>query len=402
VGVLAWGFLAWTVSTLVTSGWKRFAMTVGVLGFATAPLVVQWDWSVLSESPSLSALAVSLACGLWLARRFTWVRLGGLTAAAAAYVGLRDADIWNVGLIGVVLLVFGRAGTIRGGAMESERFVASLRSTIRRKWVRTRVPITVGTALFGVALLSGIGANASHRNVLNVEEAFSVRIFPYPDRVAWFEGRGMPEGQSIDTLAHETPPPLPGNAPKVAPNLRDPSWRPLEAWFAQEGLTTYATFLLTHPGYVLTAPFQTPPLTYNNASGDLAFYVPVNHPVLKPFGTAFTPDKFVVMVLAVGALLVASARRFLRRREWLLIAAFGVFGLFSMLLAWHGEGQEVTRHMVEGDVEVRLGVLLALLFGLLGYRDANPKVLPGAPGRPGAPPEPTSGEPSSSRFCWTE
>ena len=369
VGTLAWGVLAWTASTLVASGWRRVAMTVGVLGLATAPLVVQWDWSVLSESPSLSALAVLLAYALWLARRFTWVRLGGLTAAAAVYVGLRDADIWDVGLIGFVLLVVGGASTIRGGAMEAERFVESIRSTVRRRWVRTRVPITAGAALFGVALLAGIGANASHRNVLNIEEAFSVRVFPYPDRVAWFESRGMPEGQSIDTLAHETPPPLPGNAPKVAPNLNDPSWRPLKTWFAQESLTTYATFLVTHPGYVVTAPFQTPPLTYNNASGDLAFYIPVNHLVLKPFGTAFTPDKVVVIVLAVCALLIASARGVLRRREWILMAAFAVFGLIAMLLAWHGEGQEVTRHMVEGDVEVRLGVLLALLVGVLGERE---------------------------------
>ena len=368
VGTLAWGFLAWTASTLVPSGWKRLAFTVGVLGFATAPLVVQWDWSVLSESPSLSALAVLLACGLLLVRRFTWVRLGGLTIAAAVYVGLRDADIWNIGLIGFVFLAVGGAATIRGGAMEAERFVESIRSTVRRQWRRTRGQIALGGALCGVALLAGIAANASHRNVLNVEEAFSVRVFPYPDRVAWFESHGMPEGQSIDTLARETPHPLSGSAQKVTPNLTDPSWRPLKAWFAQEGLTTYGIFLVTHPGYVLTAPFQTPPLTYNNASGDLSFYIPVNHLVLKPFGTAFTPDKIVVIVLAVCSLLVASARGILPHREWLLIAGFGAFGLISMLLAWHGEGQEVTRHMVEGDVEVRLGVLLALLLGLLGER----------------------------------
>jgi hypothetical protein len=36
-----------------------------------------------------------------------------------------------------------------------------------------------------------------------------------------------------------------------------------------------------------------------------------------------------------------------------------------MLLAWQGDGQEVTRHMVEGSVQTRLAVLLFLLIAAL-------------------------------------
>jgi len=45
-----------------------------VVGFSLSPYVVQWDTSVLSESISLSALAVIFASGIWLAQRFTWMR----------------------------------------------------------------------------------------------------------------------------------------------------------------------------------------------------------------------------------------------------------------------------------------------------------------------------------------
>jgi hypothetical protein len=33
--------------------------------------------------------------------------------------------------------------------------------------------------------------------------------------------------------------------------------------------------------------------------------------------------------------------------------------------AWHGDGREVARHTIEGNIQVRLAVLLALIFSLL-------------------------------------
>ena len=51
-----------------------------------------------------------------------------------------------------------------------------------------------------------------------------------------------------------------------------------------------------------------------------------------------------------------------------MLAVLGALGPVSMLLAWQGDGQEVTRHMVEGSVETRLGILLFLLIAALGCR----------------------------------
>ena len=45
-------------------------------------------------------------------------------------------------------------------------------------------------------------------------------------------------------------------------------------------------------------------------------------------------------------------------------------GVLAMLVAWHGDGQETTRHTIEGLVELRLGVWLALVVAALGPHDA--------------------------------
>ncbi len=364
LAVLCWVFLAWTVSRLVRPGWREVVMTGAVLGFATAPLVVQWDWSALSESPSLSTLALLCAVGIWLVRRFTWTRLVVLGVAAFAYEGLRDADIWSVTIVAVVILAVSAVKTLSGAALGSDRLAVTLRS----RWRQNRHAALVGIVLIAVSALTGLAAEVSHRNVLNIEEAFYIRVFPFPSRVAWFTAHGMPQGPAIDTLARDSPPATPTQAQVVAPVLTAANWTSLRSWFETTGLTTYAVYLFEHPYYDVTAPFGTPALTYNNAQGDLTFYEPTGHQPIAAAQTVFAPNRGVEIILGFLALAIAAQRDIRRRREWRLLVAFVLVGLFSMLVAWHGEGQEVTRHMVEGNVEARLGVLLCLLMALLGDR----------------------------------
>jgi hypothetical protein len=67
---------------------------------------------------------------------------------------------------------------------------------------------------------------------------------------------------------------------------------------------------------------------------------------------------------------VGSERQSARRDLWVIwpIGVLGAIGPVSMLLSWQGDGQEVTRHMVEGAVEMRLSILLVLLIAALGIR----------------------------------
>lgn len=362
-GAAAWGFLAWTASRLVAPGWRRPVVFWVLLAFATAPVVVSWDWSVLSESPSLSVLALLFACALWIARRFTWVRLAGLGLAALLYNGLRDSDIWDAALTGLVLLGIALFATIRGAALDS----AGPARTLKGNFQRARPMAAVGVVLIAVAFVTGAGASVSHRNVLNIEEAFYIRIFPFPDRVTWFSEHGMPMATAVDSLTKTTA--ATDQAKPVEPPLDEPNWKPLRTWFEHDGLREYAFFLLSHPVYVFEAPFTSPPLTYNNFSGQLQGYEPPGRS-LPLIETLFAPNKFVVTVLALSGLLIAALRGTWKLPEVRLLVALILLGLLSMLLAWHGEGQEVTRHMVEGDVQARLGALLVFLLSVLAPRPA--------------------------------
>lgn len=362
LGASAWAFLAYTVSRLVGNSWRKPLVTVLVLGFAASPLVVMWDGSALSESPSLSVLALLCASFIWLIRRFTRLRLLLVGVAVLLYCGLRDADIYTFAIVGVVLLVVGIIRTLQGAAAVEGR----ARATIRANWQHTRQLVMVASILVVLALATGAAARSAHRSP-RLEDALAVRIFPFPDRVAWFAGQGMPQETNIDALAVEIGA-APGAAKVVEPDLTQPQWAPLARWITGQGQTTYDLYLFLHPWYVLSAPFASPPLTFNDGSGNLAYYVPSGFPMATWLGDLFNPNRAVELALAFVALVVAGARAVAGRREWQFMVVFGVIGLWSMLLAWHGEGMEATRHTVEGDVAARLAVLLSLLLAVLVTR----------------------------------
>jgi hypothetical protein len=353
LAVLAWSFLAWSVSRLVRAGWPAIVAGVAVLGFASCWQIIEWDWSVLSESISLSAVAVIVASIIWLARRFTLPRAAALVIACVVYEGARDQATWAVGAAALGVLAYTAVRSFRPRR-------APVHATIRSL-------IALGLVLLASAGLTGAGAAHAKRNVINVEDVFDVRVFPFPHRVAWFARNGMPQAATIDTLASEVSA-SPGQAKVVGPNLQTPSWSPLERWFESRAETTFIYYVLTHPGYDLTAPFQRPELTYNNANGQLAFYGDINNgtrrflPVLP---AVLFPSWQTEAAIAIGASALLAARHRLRPSLVTALAIIALTGLASMLIAWQGDGMEVARHTIEGNVQTRLGVLVLVLVSAL-------------------------------------
>ncbi len=363
LAVAAWSVLALTVARLARPGWAATVAGTAVLGFATCWKVLEWDWSVLSESVSLSCVALIAAATIWLSRRFSLPRAATLVAACVVYEGARDQAIWAAGATGI--------GLVAWAALRGEQ--PSRRPAARGNRRSPRRLAALGLVLLATAGLGEAGAAYSGRNVVNVEDVFVVRIFPFPSRVAWFARHGMPQSASLDALARTTPA-KPGKAEVVGPDLQASSWAPLAGWFDHRAEVTFLEFVATHPGYDLTTPFRRPELTFNDAGGNLAFYGVVGNgtrsflPVLPAL---LFPSWPVEAALAAGSLALVALRR--RHDPELLaaLAALALTGALSMLIAWQGDGMEVARHTVEGSVQVRLAVLVLALLAVLPLRDRS-------------------------------
>jgi hypothetical protein len=378
IAVLAWGFLAITVAGLIPRGWRRVLAISAILAFACTLTVSEWDWSVLTESLSLSALAAIFAFSIRFVRTTNYT---GLLCSAAAFALARDEDIWTIAIIGVVIL----AGALL--VLISER-----KTKPRRHRQISEATAALGVSLIVLALIVEVPAITSQRDVTNIVDNLVVRIFPFPSRVAWFGKHGMPDAAQVDQLAASTPR-TPGTALVVSPDLSSDEFGALDTWIGSNGAGVYTLWLLEHPGFFLTAPFTKPPLTFNDASGDIAFYAAPNRFSTSLLDRLLFPGfwgEWATFALALAFLAWRlSSRRYRRRaraqvgdeqvgserqgtrrdlRVFWPIGVLGAIGPVSMLLSWQGDGQEVTRHMVEGAVEMRLSILLVLLIAALGIR----------------------------------
>ena len=173
VAIIAWVAVAVAVAVLLPHGARVGSMAL-VLAFASTTAVVSWDRSVLSESLALSSMVLLLAAGLWAySGSFTWPRVFAVLAAATLFASARDPHVWVVWLLAAAV---------------------GVETVVRGRGVRGLV------AALGLALCAGVmlgGTLASDRSHVNVAHAYFVRVFPYPDRVAWFEDHGMPNAAEI-------------------------------------------------------------------------------------------------------------------------------------------------------------------------------------------------------------
>jgi hypothetical protein len=77
------------------------------------------------------------------------------------------------------------------------------------------------------------------------------------------------------------------------------------------------------------------------------------------------PSWPVVLILAIGSIALLIGQHRLRKYA-VVLTALTVAGLWSMLTAWHGDGMEIARHTLEGNIQTRVSVLILAILATLG------------------------------------
>ena len=201
----------------------------------------------------------------------------------------------------------------------------------------------------------------SGRDTLNTTDNLYVRVFPYPARVAWFSAHGMPEGKQIDNLATTEPRLVHGAAKTVFPDLGSREFARLNAWINDHGASTYALWIIEHPWLIVLEPFRRPERSFNNAGGDINGYAAENK-VTSGLSPVLWPPWPWLLGVAAMAVVVLDERKLKVNRVVQAVVGLGLLGLVAMFAAWSGDGQETTRHTLEGLAEVHLALLIMLLY----------------------------------------
>jgi hypothetical protein len=347
LSALCWGLLALAVARRIQNKWGGVLAGAVILAFATAPQIEIWDKAVLTETMALSFIALLCAEALWAGDSFTtWWKVA-VILTLVGFVSARDEDIWTT-------LLF-------GGAFLAIMLVLRVKEKRRSKPALTFIIICV--------LISGVfefTASDSKRNIPNVEHVMFVRIFPYPSRLSWFASHGMPEERRIAASPLDKGITA-GSAEFKFVDLSNPKFKQLSNWMQHDATRTYIEWLILHPFYDVSVPFQTPRLSeVDPANGDILGYDLYPIPAWQSaLGHVIFPAWEEVLLMSLVASFLLWKRNFWRLRHTQLVGLLACAGFLTLFIAWHGDGYEVVRHMLEGNVEVRVGVLVLLVLGAL-------------------------------------
>jgi hypothetical protein len=328
LAVFAFSFLTLTLWPSVRTRGARAFLIIAVLALGLSSPVALWNYAPLSESISNSLSIILVALAYRLVREWTWGRAGAILFVATLWVADRDANAFELLAVSAMTIVAVVAGARRRnlvfvGAFLAMFLVASYSSDRGGRWVHASLNLLVH------------------------------RILPNAEARSYFAARGMPiTPQLMKQQAQSVNDPI---------FFQTPELRPFADWWMANGRRTWATFLLTHPLYLLH-PLLTdgrdmygPNMEVYESSGFHSAWRAALSVIAYPEGPG------LVVFTLICALMVGMA---LPRRDWLrsperwiplalVLLGFGM-GLFNQ----HCDAREIPRHAVHTNLHLRLGLWL--------------------------------------------
>lgn len=352
IGAACWLVLAWAFAQLVRPGWGRIAIEVAVLGTGLSRPIVQWDRQVLGETTSIAAAVLFLAALMYFARRGSWLAAVGVLSSAVVFAAARDTHV-------MVVAACAGAATV----------VLAI-----RVWNDRPVRATLSALAAGLAVIAALGwagiTAAGRDGSAHMANIMATRIFPYPERLDWFAGHGMPQADEIRAVEPAFIEDIGILYLWIDPNA--PDFPEYGAWLDGPAAGTYTQWLIQHPGYVFSEPLKSPERATNNAHGDLSFYASPDRDDIPALTEILFPSRAWLAAIGVAGASVIVAFRLGRRRPDLLVAVGMVpLGLAHMLASWHADGMETMRHALVGNIQIRLGVLA---LGIAGAAAAGSRI----------------------------
>ena len=217
ISILAWGVLALAVSSFLRFPWLQVVGFALVLVFSLDRHIAAWDFVMLTESLSLSSLALFIASGLWLLRDWQLHKVAAFFATALFLAFTRDTNAW---------MLLGLAGLILIGVIA--------------RWVQPRAWMLVGLLAL-VFLLSDVSANLGERSLFPLGNLIAQRVLPDAAALGFFERCGMPVSPALLELSGKF-----ANSEDQA-MFSGPDLDAFRNWLRDHGRACYVKWLVRNP-----------------------------------------------------------------------------------------------------------------------------------------------------------
>lgn len=333
--ILAWSLLGLLVAAaLRTRGLAPFAFGL-ILALSLVRHLAGWDFTMLSESLSVSWLVLFLATGLWLLRAWRVERVIALVLVGFFLAFTRDTNAYLLLMLAGLLVL-----------------------AVILRWTQPRTLI-LAAAFVGIFLLNNANADLGHRWVFPFLNVMGRRILPNPQAVDFFESNcGLAVTPALMSLEGEF-----ANGQSRA-FYNDPDLADFRSWTYQQGKTCYMLWLALNPVQSGADAFsQFGPLV---AFSDVDNYFTRFYKPSLPVGVEriLYPDRFILWIWAAVTLAALTA---ILTRAWRKNSLWAAFILLvipifpHLFISWHGDAMAPARHTLSVGLELYLSAWLLFL-----------------------------------------
>jgi hypothetical protein len=344
LSILAWSLLAWVVAFRLQTLLGKI-MAVGLtLTFAYSPQMADWDGVLMSESLSFSLFVFLLSLLIELAHR---IKKEGLQATRVTW-GL--AVVW---LLATSLWVFTRDS----GAYGILVTVLLLGMGFLLPPVRKRLPPMLVAFLFlslsVVFIFHNATLRASDRWVNPLMNNLIKNIMPYPDRLEYFAGLGLPVTEELLSFVGSD-----GNETGIY------DAEGLMPWVYESGFSAYQRYITAHPFLAIQRLYQNldavfvanrQPYFRGSQQSTPLWMIPVGDILHLRDPIVLAVDLILTMVLVSAVLLFKRYSKI----AWAIV--FGwlfICELALLFVSFHGDALGVTRHTLGAVMPARLSMWL--------------------------------------------
>jgi hypothetical protein len=334
VSIACWTVLALVIARSLRHFGARVLAVTAILGFSCSMGITQWDHTLISESLSLSLLALLIAAALVLMQRPSGLTVTLALGAMFLWAFTRDTNALFVAIAGPLLALV----------------------LARRGWMRLALPLAVGALV-----LAGAGrttAELAARGGLPTRNVMVFKLATDPQFERYFVAHGMPNQPGLAQRLGQRPPNL---------YFTDRRLVQFRRWFARSGERTYDEWLLSHPGKLFGPPLRSFGRLYTPKPSELAVYRdyrPLPRVLPAWVDPLFFPGSSAglaaLLALAVAGLAFACARGRVTRLDAVPLA-FLAATLPVAIFIWHGDAAELDLHLFQGTALTRLSLLVLVL-----------------------------------------
>jgi hypothetical protein len=187
----------------------------------------------------------------------------------------------------------------------------------------------------------------------------SYRILPNPDDLAYFQAHGMPVNEALMERSGK-----PGYADNFA-FFNDPRLAEFREWTFKHGRSQFIEFLLFYKADTLQVPLKDLDLIFNP---DVYYYAPTGfRPLITDarLSELLYPVRFGILTFLIANFLAAALifpAFYYRQLSWSVPLMLVLFSYPQAILIWNADANDIPRHALYHNVELRLGLWLMIIF----------------------------------------